>query len=251
MLAGGVAALVAAAAVLALTRSPAAGPRQAVAPSVAERAPTAVVRPPDRTALELPLVVVPPALPATPREAPTHPRALIARLDGDAPEVTLLGVPLAGPHNVAPRLADLQPKLAAALRSNGVCAAEVGGDGAWAWPESGIVLHQGWSHDCSPDGAVTGVTVEPARGVPWIVETSHGAVVLARAFHQLPDDFPLWASFQSDAPGPRYIMHAHVRCGPGPAALTAASAFTLTIGVAKGRPPSAAVDLTCVDLAGA
>ena len=76
---------------------------------------------------------------------------------------------------------------------------------------------------------------------------SHGAAVLARTSHQLPDDFQLWSSFASDAPGPRYVMHAHARCGPGAGAMASASAFTLTIAVAKGRVPSADIDLTCAD----
>ena len=266
VLAGGIAALIAAAVGLVVWRSsapatPAASPAAAtvqptatgeapVAPAIAPAvtiAPPVAGKTPDRGA--------PPAATAPPvaRPRPTRTadgrriRLAVARLDGDVPTVTLLGVPLEGPAHAAPRLGDVRPRLAKSLGSAGRCGAADGGvDPGWMWPEAGVVLHQTWGHSCDPEAAVTAVTITPGHDA-WIVETSHGDVDLSGRSRDLPTDFQLWAVFRHEAPGGQWVMQAHARCAAGAGVMTEASAFALGVAVAKGDVRSATIELRCAN----
>jgi len=211
VLAGGIAALIAAAGGLVVWRAsapatPVAPPAAAsvqpaaigearIAPATAPAvtiAPPPAGRTPDRAAPSA--LIAPPVAPPQPTRTADgrRIRLAVARLDGDVPTVTLLGVPLEGPAHAAPRLGDVRPRLAKSLGSAGRCGAADGGvDPGWAWPEAGVVLHQTWGHGCDPGAAVTAATITPGHDA-WIVETSHGDVDLGGRSRDLPTDFQLW-----------------------------------------------------------
>jgi hypothetical protein len=261
VLGAGIAALIAAAGGLVVWRASAPARRAAppaaarptpaattATPTSAEPAPAVTVAPPaDRAA---PPAVTAPAV-AAPRPTRTADgrriRLVVARLDGDVPTVTVLGVPLEGPAHAAPRLADVRPRLATSLGSAGQCGASEGGvDPGWTWPEAGVVLHQTWGHGCDPEAAVTAVTITPKREA-WIVETSHGDVDLTGRSRDLPTDFQLWAAYRPGTPGGQWVMQAHARCAESAGVMADASAFALGVAVAKGAVRSATIELRCAN----
>jgi hypothetical protein len=196
-----------------------------------------------------PVRTTPVVVPTTPAPASGPPvLKLVAKLTTTSVDMNLLGVPLEGSGHAAPRLGDIQPKLATMLGSGGFC--DVTADdpgGAWTWPASGIVLRQSWAKDCDADGVVTAVVLTP-RTAPWLVETDYGPVVLPGKSKNLPPDFQRDAKYVAGPGADFYQLQAqHAVCGDDAGAMAAASAFALHIASRKGAMSSASVELRCAN----